>query len=227
MARSRDYSKYCLGNLCNRGHDHEGTGKSLRYKSNYVCVDCVQANRDTEKGRAAIQRSVRNYQASEKYAEWRASEAGKRSSHNRTKRYRETEKGRQNRAAVDARYKATERGRLTQQARRAKRRTACKSGGAPPTAEQLRERYQAFEDRCAYCGSDGPLSPDHVIPLCMHGPRGIENIVPACQRCNIRKNGLDPRTWYERQAFFSQERWDRIVSVLGLTEQDWDQDAAA
>jgi len=29
-----DKSKYYLGTVCKRGHDYEGTGMSLRYKSN-------------------------------------------------------------------------------------------------------------------------------------------------------------------------------------------------
>ena len=33
-------SKYCLGTLCKRGHDYEGTGMSLRYKSNGDCILC-------------------------------------------------------------------------------------------------------------------------------------------------------------------------------------------
>lgn len=34
------HNKHFLGNLCPQGHDHEGTGKSLRYNSNKACVIC-------------------------------------------------------------------------------------------------------------------------------------------------------------------------------------------
>lgn len=36
-----DESKYKLGGLCKRGHDHEGTGKSLRYGSGR-CRECIK-----------------------------------------------------------------------------------------------------------------------------------------------------------------------------------------
>lgn len=35
-----DKSKYYLGTLCKRGHDYEGTGKSLRFIKRRGCVDC-------------------------------------------------------------------------------------------------------------------------------------------------------------------------------------------
>ncbi len=38
-----DTDKFYLGNLCNRGHDHDGTGKSLRYKSgHHPCLECTR-----------------------------------------------------------------------------------------------------------------------------------------------------------------------------------------
>ena len=45
---------------------------------------------------------------------------------------------------------------------------------------------------CAYCGTDGPLTMDHVIPLAKGGAHDPSNIVPACRRCNSRK---DSQTW--------------------------------
>lgn len=58
--RPLDLSKHFLGTLCKRGHDWEGTGKSLRYFNNgrggNCCVECViernKANRDPEEQRA-------------------------------------------------------------------------------------------------------------------------------------------------------------------------------
>jgi hypothetical protein len=37
---SYDASRYKLGKLCRRGHDYEGTGQSLLYRRNSVCVSC-------------------------------------------------------------------------------------------------------------------------------------------------------------------------------------------
>ena len=35
-----DASRYTLGKLCRHGHDYEGTGQSLLYRRNNVCVAC-------------------------------------------------------------------------------------------------------------------------------------------------------------------------------------------
>lgn len=40
---------------------------------------------------------------------------------------------------------------------------------------------------CIYCGEVKPLTRDHKIPLVRGGNDAIENIVPACRRCNCRK----------------------------------------
>lgn len=46
----------------------------------------------------------------------------------------------------------------------------------------------AYRYRCAYCGdSKAPLTQDHVVPISKGGPHTIENIVPACRRCNTAK----------------------------------------
>ena len=42
-----------LGPLCSRNHDHEGTGKSLRYK-NGACIEC-QRERESKKTKAQAQ----------------------------------------------------------------------------------------------------------------------------------------------------------------------------
>jgi hypothetical protein len=39
-----DETKYYLGKLCKRGHDYDGTGKSLRYMS-HNCVECIKISR--------------------------------------------------------------------------------------------------------------------------------------------------------------------------------------
>jgi 5-methylcytosine-specific restriction endonuclease McrA len=45
-----------------------------------------------------------------------------------------------------------------------------------------------FGHRCAYCLSDAiPLEQDHVLALTKGGQHTVDNIVPACGRCNKRK----------------------------------------
>jgi len=40
---------------------------------------------------------------------------------------------------------------------------------------------------CYYCGGDANQA-DHVIPIASGGdPMSLDNLVPACRRCNLRK----------------------------------------
>lgn len=44
-----------------------------------------------------------------------------------------------------------------------------------------------FQNRCAYCWEEADITEDHVIPLAHLGTNYIENILPACGRCNSKK----------------------------------------
>lgn len=81
-------------------------------------------------------------------------------------------------------------------ASQAKRRAA--SGGYSACAwNQLVERYSGC---CAYCGASGALHADHRTPLSRGGPNVIENILPACRRCNLRKGRLTEDEFRDRLA---------------------------
>jgi 5-methylcytosine-specific restriction endonuclease McrA len=48
---------------------------------------------------------------------------------------------------------------------------------------------------CQYCQVKTPekqLTMDHVIPVVKDGPKSWENIVTACQPCNLKKGGRTP-----------------------------------
>ena len=52
----------------------------------------------------------------------------------------------------------------------------------------LRDRFT-----CQYCGKKAPdLTLDHVVPRRQHGAHTWENVVAACNRCNLRKAGRTP-----------------------------------
>jgi hypothetical protein len=42
VAKNRGFGKYYLGSLCKRGHEHENTGKSQRYRFGRSCVVCAK-----------------------------------------------------------------------------------------------------------------------------------------------------------------------------------------
>jgi len=50
-----------------------------------------------------------------------------------------------------------------------------------------------FNNRCAYCGRDNvQLEREHIIPVSKGGELVVENIVPACRRCNNKKGDRTP-----------------------------------
>jgi 5-methylcytosine-specific restriction endonuclease McrA len=80
---------------------------------------------------------------------------------------------------------------------------------------EIRARFAEFGHRCAYCGADGDLHIEHVVPISKGGPHSIGNIIPACESCNYSKRDHDAETWYRSQPFFSELRWRKICRVLG------------
>jgi hypothetical protein len=64
------------------------------------------------------------------------------------------------------------------------------------TKDQWANAKKHFDYSCAYCG-DLVARPqkDHFYPVCSGGQHIAENIVPACKRCNQRKNRYHPIEW--------------------------------
>lgn len=57
------------------------------------------------------------------------------------------------------------------------------------TEEQWQKLLISTENKCLCCGKmDIPLGPDHVLPICMGGSDGIDNIQPLCWPCNKAKH---------------------------------------
>jgi 5-methylcytosine-specific restriction endonuclease McrA len=80
-------------------------------------------------------------------------------------------------------------------ARRRARRL--RAEGFHTTVEWI-ELLKTLNWTCAYCGERGALEPDHRIPLARGGSNSIENILPACPRCNRRKAFLTEKEFRAR-----------------------------
>lgn len=52
-----------------------------------------------------------------------------------------------------------------------------------------------YDNRCAYCGADGKMEQEHVVPVCRGGGTTADNIVPACSACNQSKHAKTPEEW--------------------------------
>ena len=60
-------------------------------------------------------------------------------------------------------------------------------------------RQQVFERdgcQCVYCGNyHGPFHIDHIVPVSVGGPNHIDNLVVACQPCNLSKGAKTLDEW--------------------------------
>lgn len=63
------------------------------------------------------------------------------------------------------------------------------------SALQWQAVVDAFDRACAYCGADGELVMDHVVPINKQalGEHRLGNLVPSCRACNARKADKDFR----------------------------------
>jgi 5-methylcytosine-specific restriction endonuclease McrA len=68
------------------------------------------------------------------------------------------------------------------------------------TAQEWNELVVAHCGRCAYCGAPAVLEPDHRVALSQGGSNRIENILPACHRCNARKHRMPEAEFRARLA---------------------------
>lgn len=94
-----------------------------------------------------------------------------------------------------------------------RRRARTKAFEAIESIEWL-DTLTVFDNRCAYCGRDGALEQDHVVPVSRGGRHTIDNLVPACVSCNTSKKDSDFLIWYKKQRFFNSTRLRLIQSVV-------------
>lgn len=57
----------------------------------------------------------------------------------------------------------------------------------PQDWENLKKK---FDNKCAICGEEKPLTIDHIIPISRGGTNWIENIQPLCGSCNYSKRDM-------------------------------------
>jgi len=76
---------------------------------------------------------------------------------------------------------------------------------------------EEFGGRCGYCGSDDHIEADHRTPLNRGGSNTIDNIIPACRRCNRRKHTM---TETEFRALLAREARLREEATGSQSHQD-------
>lgn len=120
------------------------------------------------------------------------------------------EANRERKSATVTAWKAANRERWREVLRR--RRTRLRAGRSfcEITFSDMQKRFLLWNSSCAYCGTIGKMTVDHVQPVKHGGLDEPLNIVPACRRCNSSKNASPVETWYRRQPFFTEARWRKI-----------------
>jgi 5-methylcytosine-specific restriction endonuclease McrA len=151
--------------------------------------------RRREYGREWIQRNAEA--ARQAMRRWRRNH---RDQHNAERRAYHARHREERNAAIAAYHRANPDVRRTAWERR--RARLLQAEGSYTTAELL-ELVARYRGQCAYCGGPGPLQADHRIPLGRGGTNYIENIIPACEPCNLRKHLLTEDAFRER---FRRER---------------------
>ena len=97
------------------------------------------------------------------------------------KKYRVTEAYRK----THEKYRHSPKGMFTDRELHNRRRIVKNKGSL--TQQQWDEILRKYNFRCAYCGIKGNMTIDHIIPISKNGKHVVENIAPACVKCNSRK----------------------------------------
>jgi 5-methylcytosine-specific restriction endonuclease McrA len=121
----------------------------------------------------------------------------------------------ENRRKIKARYKKSIKGKLANTLAHHRRKAilkAVESKNYTPT--EVLAQFAKFGNQCVYCGSNHKITIDHFIPISKFGADKIENIVPACTKCNSSKNNKSPEIWFKSQPFFSLEKWQFLIDNL-------------
>ena len=74
-----------------------------------------------------------------------------------------------------------------------------------------------FGNRCAYCGEEAPLVPEHIVPQTVMStvdPRRVDlvgsNVICSCSRCNGEKKASNMEEWFRHSKHFSKYRLGKI-----------------
>lgn len=75
-----------------------------------------------------------------------------------------------------------------------------------------------FNHLCAYCGDEGKLQKEHVIPVSRGGSFSRTNIVPACSPCNQSKSAKLLHDWYRYSVVYSEKRLLQLIGWIYGTD---------
>jgi len=68
----------------------------------------------------------------------------------------------------------------------------------------------AWNNECAYCGSDQNITLDHILPQCKGGLDIKTNVAACCHSCNQSKGHEHWKLWYVQQDFYNENIFNKI-----------------
>ena len=89
--------------------------------------------------------------------------------------------------------------RNTRKVRAAKRRKRRMDGVTHDLTVDQWDALRSAWAGCAYCGADGALQRDCVLPISRGGRYTLDNVVPACRSCNASKCNDEVTGWLRRK----------------------------
>lgn len=99
------------------------------------------------------------------------------------KRWNKANRGRINKQRLDRYRKDPTKAKWNSKIRRFRK----KASGGDHTMQEWQMLCKQYNNRCLSCGSNGPLTEDHIIPISLGGSNNIDNIQPLCVSCNSKK----------------------------------------
>jgi hypothetical protein len=68
----------------------------------------------------------------------------------------------------------------------------------------------AWDNICAYCGSDRAYTLDHIHPRAKGGETKRGNLLACCPTCNLAKSDTPWLLWFRSQIFWEESREEAI-----------------
>lgn len=215
---------------CGRELSEDAFNKNKSAKDGLTCwcKECVREQSkkhyEINKCKYAEQHSQYREKNKDKIAEYKKQwyKTNKAKVLERTKQYYQTEKGKEvkkqwnksnkeEKVEYNKQYRKTPSGKAVAKALNHKWRTQKAENGGSFSADEWLAVCAEFDNKCAYCGKEGKLTADHIIPVSKGGASYISNIIPVCKSCNSSKNNSKLEDWYPRQPFFMPERFEKIM----------------
>lgn len=77
----------------------------------------------------------------------------------------------------------------------------------------------AWNNFCAYCGSDRAYTLDHIVPRAKGGSTKRGNLLACCPTCNLQKSDTEWLLWFRSQTFWDHERELTIWNWLSYNHE--------